>query len=220
MRRGAHALVGLAIACGPGSSDPESGGGSADTTSATADGETEPVTLSQGDSSVTAADDTQGASTGGGDSTGADPASTTSDASAGDSTGAALCEDPSLYRGVYMPGGLDRIRLYRRSDEENTCYWMTLVAPFEQVVYEAEVTPPWVLQEIFWNMSAESCDELDPSGAEANFVPDATGTIVVTDGPAGAPCSVSLDLQLQLLANPDPPVFVPMCQDVIRLEGC
>ena len=207
----------LAIACGPGDGSDDSAGDGGGTVTMTLGGEDAASMSSTAD---TTGSENETGDRGAEESTAADPDGTTGPDATDGTTGGAACEDPSSYRGVFIPGGLDRIRLYRRSDEENTCYWMTLVSPLEMATYEAEVTAPWVLQEVFWNMSAPSCDELDPAGAGANMVPDATGTITLEAGPSGAPCTAALDLDLQLLQNPDPPVFVPLCQESIALEGC
>jgi hypothetical protein len=37
---------------------------------------------------------------------------------------------------------------------------------------------------------------------------------------SGLPCLASVDVQLQLLENPDPPVIVEMCQSMIVLGEC
>ena len=223
MQRSAMAWVLVAVACGPtsGSDDGDSsgtGGSSQGGDSSSDEGQSDTGGIDSsgtvGGGSETAAPGDTGESTG---ETGTP--STTSAETSGGSTGAVQCDDGSSYRAAMFFGGLDRITIYRRDDALGTCVWMTLAAPLDQSEYEVETTVPWALEQVWRNEDPASCDTADPGAAGQTSVPDAWGTIAVQTEPAGA-CTADVDVELQLLENPDPGVVVELCAEAIAIEGC
>ncbi len=149
---------------------------------------------------------------------GSDVSSSSSDTST--STTAADCEDAGTYHALRMIGALDRVRIFRRDDAGMRCDWLTLAWPTEGSQYDVPVVESWGLEQASWNSDPTSCDTDDPFVEEGTPVPDVSGTVdIVFDG-EGWPCTIDLDLTLQLVADPDPPWFVEMCGQQIAVEGC
>lgn len=143
--------------------------------------------------------------------------------SAGDTSGSttgAACEDAGVYRAVQIIGALNRVRIYRRDDDAMRCDWMSIASPMEGSQYDVPVTRSWGLEQAFWNSDPSSCDDDDPSPGGASSVPDISGTIDIEFDSMAWPCTLDLDLTLQLISDPDPPWFVELCQQRIQVEGC
>jgi hypothetical protein len=124
---------------------------------------------------------------------------------------------------VFIPGGLDRIRIFRRDDAANTCVWMTLAWPGGVSQYDVEVTGAneWTVEGVSRNDDASSCDGDFPGSIEDIPVPDATGEAILSgEDPSGLPCEVGVDVTLQLVPNPDPPAYVSLCAQSLDLGLC
>jgi hypothetical protein len=222
------ASAGFLGGCGPAVSNSEEGGtdgnsGSGDAGASMTGRQTTTTTGSTttaGGTGGTTAASTADPSTTGSDST--DPTSSSSaDATTDPSSGTRACAEDDAYRGALIIGGVDRIRIFRRDDVADTCTWLTLVAlPGGESTYDVDATTPWVLESAAWNEVADSCDSDFPGEAGENPIPDAWGTIELEQASPQLPCFAHVDVQLQLLFNPDPAVIVEMCQSMIVLSDC
>lgn len=136
------------------------------------------------------------------------------------STTAAECDDSATYRAVPIIGALDRVRIFRRDDAAMRCDWLTLVWPAEVSQYDVPVVDSWGLEQASWNTEPASCDTEDPFIEGGTPVPDISGTVGIEFDGDGWPCTLDIDLTLQLIENPDPPSYVEMCQQQVVVEGC
>jgi hypothetical protein len=137
------------------------------------------------------------------------------------STGALACDGGDGYRAAMIIGGVDRIRLFFRNDAASTCTWLTLAwNPGGGSPYAATATDPWTLETAAWNNVPEACDDDFPGKLGENYIPDAVGTIDLEQPSPQQPCSIAVDVQLQLLENPDPPVFVDFCHPMLTVGDC
>jgi hypothetical protein len=213
--------TGFLGACGPVSSESDESGADAETVESSADttqAATASTTSTTSQPSTTSAGplDTGDPSDAGSGT--ADPASSTSADTS--ETGAGACAEDG-YRGALIIGGIDRVRIFRRDDAAKTCTWLTLAAlPGGESPYDVDATTPWVLESAAWNDAPESCETNFPAESGEVLVPDAWGTIDLQPPAPALPCLADVDVQLQLLENPDPPVFIELCHTMITLDGC
>lgn len=213
--------AGCVGACGPVSSDADESGADAETVETstdTAESTTASTTSTTGQPSTSSGGpaDTGDPSDAGSGTAG--PDSTSADTTAETGTGACAEAD---YRGALIIGGIDRVRIFRRDDAAGTCTWLTLAAvPGGESPYDVDAPTPWVLESAAWNDAPESCETNFPAEAGEVLIPDAWGTIDLHPPAPALPCLADIDVQLQLLENPDPPVFIELCQTMIPLDGC
>jgi hypothetical protein len=177
------------VPCGAPGSSTGSGEGSTSAASVDTDGEVDDGDASAGQSDTTG---------GGGTSTGTtDPGgtSTTGDTTQGDagsgSTGAA---GDVLYRAEALPGGLDRIRVFKEDLDADRCTWMVLVMPGGVSPYAVMAPAGWAVESISASDAGAACNSDSPAMFGSEPAVAATGT--VTFGLAGAvyPCEIDVDV--------------------------
>jgi hypothetical protein len=125
------------------------------------------------------------------------------------------------YRAVAIPGGLDRIRVMKRSDSAGTCTFVTLVTPSNGAPFDVTVTNPWVIESIAINDVPESCASDNPFESGGEYAVAATGTIDHADAMGAFPCTVdiAIDIDFDPMLLPVPESDVMNAMD-IAVSGC
>lgn len=152
--------------------------------------------------------------------TGTDGATiSTSDETGEDSTGAEVCGQDADYRAAELIGALDRVQIFRTNPTSGECIVLTIASPMEFSEYDVETTRPWALERALVSANPSDCGQMAITEGFSP-IPDAEGTIEVSLNPDGRPCALAVDVTLQLLANPDPPVYVEFCHPEISVGDC
>lgn len=143
----------------------------------------------------------------------------TGDAMGEESTGTAACGQEAEYRAEELIGALDRVQIFRTDPTSGECIVLTIASPMEFSEYDVQTTRPWALERALVSANPSDCD---PAMTTDGFspIPDAEGTIEVSLNPDGRPCALAVDVTVQLLATPDPPVYVEFCHPEISVGDC
>lgn len=219
------------VACGPSvDDDPQAGtggvsssgsttgsmtsGSSSDWTSATTTATATATTLASATSATDPSTDTSASTTDADTET-----VSTSDETGDDSTGAAVCGQDAEYRAAELIGALDRVQIFRTNPISGECVLLTIASPMEFSEYDVETTRPWALERALVSADPSDCDN-PVSTAGFSSIPDAEGTIEVSLDTDGRPCALAVDVTLQLLKKPAPPVYVEFCHPEISVGDC
>jgi hypothetical protein len=216
-------LASMACAC---ASDD---GASAETDGGTTDASSSPSTSSTtGPSSSTDATASGSGSTSSGNassedsSTSSNDTTTTGNTSSSGSSGSSSSDGSGtatgpngdgIYAAIAIPGGLDRIRVTKRNDDDGTCTWAVLVTPSNGGVFAVTVTDPWTVESMGTNNDPDSCDDNPPVATED--ATSATGTIDLDGVMTVFPCTVDIDVTIDF-----PSDEVAMIADDIPVTGC
>ena len=185
-------------ACGAGSSSTADDGGPGGT------GATTPGMVTGMDSTgmVTGMDSTGTESEASGSSgAAADSDDTTADTAAdGETTdgttdtGSTGAQGTALYTAIALPGGLDRIRIFKHDLEADRCTWLVLVAPSLPDQFAVTTPDGWSVESISISDVGAACNADDPGMFGAEAASSASGEI--TFGMLGAvyPCQIGIDV--------------------------
>ena len=101
---------------------------------------------------------------------GTDAGSTTGDATTGDTTsgddsgsGTTGVQGNVVYSAQALPGGLDRIRIFKRDLDADRCTWVVLVAPALPGMYPVTTPPGWSVESISISDVGAACDSDSPA---------------------------------------------------------
>jgi hypothetical protein len=129
--------------------------------------------------------------------------------------------DGAVYSAVALPGGLDRIRVFRRDDTADQCMWMMLVAPGIAGMYPVDTPDGWAVESISISDSAAACESVDPGMFGAEAATAAAGTVGFAMVGMVYPCGIDVDVTADFAGLlPGIPAQVTMLASGIPVTGC
>jgi hypothetical protein len=125
-----------------------------------------------------------------------------------------------VYSAIAVPGGLDRIRIFKSNFDDDLCTRLTLVWPSEGgAPWQVDTPPMWGVEGADLTEGAAGCE-----GPMPGFGEPATGaTGSVTFGMMGQvfPCEIDVDVTLDFAGAMAPlPMSDTMAAMGIAVEGC
>jgi hypothetical protein len=127
------------------------------------------------------------------------------------------------YRAVALIGGLNRVRVMKRNDDDDTCTYVSLVEPaFKGTFGDVDVTDPWGVEYAGITDSAAACDSDNPVMFGGSAATDGQGTVGLENvGMAAIPCVVDIDVTFTFDdAIPALPEMDDMNATDIPVQGC
>lgn len=164
-------------------------------------------------------DGDSGSATGTGTSTGdTSTGDGTTDDSGSDSTGA---QGNVVYSAEALPGGLDRVRIFKRDLDADRCTWIVLVAPPIAGMYPVTTPAGWSVESISISDVGMACDSASPAMFGSEPATAAVGDVTFAMVGAIYPCEVDLDVTADFAGIlPGIPAQDTMNAAAIPVTGC
>ncbi len=120
----------------------------------------------------------------------------TGDTSSGDDSGSGTtgAQGNVVYSAQALPGGLDRIRIFKRDLDADRCTWVVLVAPALPGMYPVTTPAGWSVESISISDVGAACDSASPAMFGSEPATSATGDVAFGMMGAVYPCELDIDV--------------------------
>ena len=126
-----------------------------------------------------------------------------------------------VYSAVALPGGLDRIRIFKRDLDNDRCTWVVLVSPAIAGMYPVMTPGNWSVESISISDVGMACDSDNPAMFGSEPATAAVGDVMFGMMGAVYPCEVDIDVTADFAGIlPGIPAQDTLTAAAVPVTGC